>query len=133
MKPPLDTLAFIGLFVASSYMPALIATIFYTALCKKPEAPRFDPALHMYNKPDAQEMAKILQTVTKIQDSVSLLQSNGFGGGSSGGAGGGEDTERILMQTQSQLKTLAQSLESMQVSPLQLLLQWLSRVSLQAR
>jgi len=31
--------------------------------------------MHIFNKPDGIEMAKILQTVTKIQDSVTKLQN----------------------------------------------------------
>lgn len=34
--PPVDKVALFVLFIAGSYLPALIATIFYEALCKKP-------------------------------------------------------------------------------------------------
>ena len=66
LKAPIDKVALAFFFVVGSYIPALIATIFYTALCKKPEVPRFDPASFVFNKPDALEMNRIFQTVTKI-------------------------------------------------------------------
>ena len=66
MKPPVDAVAIAFMFVVGSYIPALIATICYSAFCKKPELPRFDPASHVFNRPDAQELNKVLQTVAKI-------------------------------------------------------------------
>eukprot|EP00354_Favella_ehrenbergii_P002690 CAMPEP_0170468918 /NCGR_PEP_ID=MMETSP0123-20130129/11924_1 /TAXON_ID=182087 /ORGANISM="Favella ehrenbergii, Strain Fehren 1" /LENGTH=89 /DNA_ID=CAMNT_0010735619 /DNA_START=355 /DNA_END=624 /DNA_ORIENTATION=+ len=60
VKAPLDKVALALMFIVGSYIPALLLSIFYTVLCKKPEAPRFDPAMHVFNKPDALEMTKVL-------------------------------------------------------------------------
>ena len=70
VQPPLDTLALVIFFVVASYIPALVTTMIYTLTCKKSESPRFDPNMHVYNKPDALELTRIMQTVTKIQESV---------------------------------------------------------------
>jgi len=90
MEPPVNKLVLFLLFVVGSYLPALVATLFYNAFVKQPQPPRFDPALHIYNKPDAMEIAKILQTVTQIQ--ASLSQGIGRSGAS-------EQTDGILTQT----------------------------------
>jgi len=66
VKPPMDQVALLFLFVIASYIPALLLTIVYAMTCKKKELPRFDPALYTFNKPDAAEMAKVLATVNKI-------------------------------------------------------------------
>ena len=67
----MHTVALVCIFIVASYMPALIATIFYTALCKKP--PRFEPSMYTFNKQDPVEMKKILQTVFQIQANVTQL------------------------------------------------------------
>ena len=54
------------LFVIASYLPALIVSLIYANTCKKPEKPKFDPSMFVYNRPDAAEMAKVLVTVAKI-------------------------------------------------------------------
>lgn len=101
--PPVDKVALFVLFIVGSYLPALVATIFYEAFCKKPLPPRFDPASHVFNQPDAKEMGTILQTVTQIQATLSQMQSNG---GTSQSSSKSEETERILTYTQDQLQTL---------------------------
>jgi len=53
INDPLDKIVLFLLFVVSSYIPTLIMTLVYTCLCKKPELPRFDPAMHVFNRPDA--------------------------------------------------------------------------------
>ena len=60
IQAPFDKAALFVLFIFASYMPAMIAAIFYTALCKKPDYPKFDPANHVFNRPDALEMTKVL-------------------------------------------------------------------------
>ena len=55
VKPPLDKFLLFLLFVVSSYLPALIATLVYNSTCKK-ETPRCDPAMFQYNREDAAEM-----------------------------------------------------------------------------
>ena len=62
MVEPLDKLVLGLMFVFGSYIPALILTMLF----RKPELPKFDPAMHVFNKPDALEMNRIYQTVTKI-------------------------------------------------------------------
>ena len=79
LKPPVDKVALVLLFIVGSYIPALIMTIIYSITCKKPALPKFDPSMHVFNKPDTMEMNKILQTVTKIQESVTKLQNSGSG------------------------------------------------------
>ena len=66
VKPPADKVALFVIFVASSYLPVLIATIFYNALFKKQIPPRFDASMYAFNKPDAVEINKILKTVANI-------------------------------------------------------------------
>ena len=56
IDPPMNQVALSIIFVISSYIPALIVAIFYTALCKKPTLPKFDPSMHVFNKPDAVEI-----------------------------------------------------------------------------
>ena len=70
VKPPADKAVLCLIFVLSSYLPALLATVIYAGTCKKHTPPRFDPSTYTFNKPDAAEIAKILQTVAKIQQSV---------------------------------------------------------------
>ena len=45
----MHTVALICLFIAASYLPMLVLTVFYTALIKKPEKPRFDPSMFAHN------------------------------------------------------------------------------------
>ena len=66
VEPPADKAALCLIFVLSSYIPALLFSIIYAGTCKKHTPPRFDPSMFTYNKPDAAEIAKILQTVAKI-------------------------------------------------------------------
>ena len=62
----MDKVVLVTLFVIGSYIPALLFTLVYAATCKKPEAPRYDPAMHVFNRPDAMEMSKITQMVGKL-------------------------------------------------------------------
>lgn len=86
IQAPLDKVALLVIFIVASYVPAMIAAIFYTALCKKPQYDKFDPASHVFNRPDAMEMAKVLQTVASIQQSVTKLQANNGNGAGQGSA-----------------------------------------------
>ena len=67
VKPPMDQVALAFLFIAGSYIPALITTILFALVCRKPlPPPKFDPALFTFNKPDAVEIAQILKIVGQI-------------------------------------------------------------------
>ena len=66
LKPPMDQVALVCLFIVGSYIPALFATILYALFCKKTPPPKFDPALYTFNKPDAVEIAQILKIVGQI-------------------------------------------------------------------
>ena len=67
MKPPMDQVALVLIFIAGSYIPALFATIIFSLTCRKPPPPpKFDPALFTFNKPDAVEIAQILKIVGEI-------------------------------------------------------------------
>lgn len=96
VKAPMDKIALTVLFIFSSYMPALLASLIYAMTCKKEERPRFDSSLFVYNRPDAAEMAKVLVTVSKIQETVSKLQESA-GGDSSGGSSA--QTEQLIKVT----------------------------------
>lgn len=121
VKSPMDKIALTVLFVVSSYLPALLVSLIYAMTCKKEEKPRFDSSLFVYNRPDAAEMAKVLVTVGKIQETVTKLQESG---GSSGGSS--PQTDQLIRDTQSHLASLEKSLEAMQVSKSELLVSLVS-------
>ena len=61
VKAPLDKLALLILFIISSYIPPLLASLIYTCFIKKEAVKRFDASTYTYNKADSiGEISKLL-------------------------------------------------------------------------
>ena len=94
IKAPVDKVALTLLFIITSYIPALI----FTMLFVKKEPPRFDPSMHVFNRPDAMEMSKITQMVAKLQENVAKLSLNGDADGNTSASA--QQDRQIVKQTQ---------------------------------
>lgn len=62
VKAPIDKVVLCFLFVLSSYLPKLLATLLYRSFCKKETLRRFDSSTYTYSKAESiGEMSVILK------------------------------------------------------------------------
>ena len=114
VKPPMHNIALMCMFIVASYLPMLVLTIFYTALIKKPEKPRFDPSLFAHNQQDAVQSQELLKLVRQLQKD--LQEVTGEGGQGSKGGVSNKETDKVLLQTQKQIDVIADGLQTIHVS-----------------
>ncbi len=102
MRPPLNGIALVCIFIVASYLPALIASLIYANTCKKKELPRFDPALFTYNQQEVKDSHSMLKIIQKIEDDLKKVTGDSPAGGASS-----KETEQVIANTQKNIEILA--------------------------